>query len=123
MRPPSAFYLWYSGRMDYEKEFKEIISRLEPNEVPDPAVGISLSDINQTITALTEASMFLSRFVTRFLEDESTLFPDSLINTLDAVRALSIEISDVMIEDEGEGDCECEQCALEDEEYEEEEDD
>lgn len=100
---------------DWERDFKDIVSRIKPGEIEDPEVGISLEEINKTIIFLTETAMFLSRFVARYIDDEETDFPDELVNLIPTLQTMCNEMSTTLLDEEGDDDdvCQCEQCQME----------
>ncbi|HJS83566.1 MAG TPA: hypothetical protein VJ742_12105 [Nitrososphaera sp.] len=94
---------------DWDQEFSNIVENLE---LSSPEIVISLEDICNVITSMTEASSFLAKFVRLYLEDETLEFPDELTNVLAQTQVLSDSISDKMYESFRES-CSCDQCTTE----------
>lgn len=83
-----------------ESIFQDLVARLgheAPGGAPDPA-EISLFDLINTTTVLSEASCAISGFVCRFLEDQTLGFPDHLVELVLHIHKKCVELSDGIAE-------------------------
>ena len=93
---------------DWEHQFQRIVENLDMEDmVTDPREGISLWEINRAILGMTEASMYLSRFVGQFIQHDDMSFPDVLGPKLREIVKLADQIADEL------ADCSCPECAPE----------
>ncbi len=92
-----------------EAEFQSMIK-----DLPDPVVEdatLNLLDVNEAVISLTDAASFLARFISRYIEDNETIFPAEAIALTREVRELSDNLCAIM--DEIQEDCDCDECRLE----------
>lgn len=93
---------------DWEHAFQKIVESINMEDmISDPREGVSIAEINKTILGLTEAAMYLSRFLDQFLQYQDMGFPDVLSPKLKEIVKLADEIADEL------ADCNCPECAPE----------
>src|SRR5688500_4767268 len=92
---------------DWDHQFQRIVDSLDMADLTDPREGITLEDINRAVLGLTEASMYLSRFMGQFMQHDDMEFPQEIETALRQIIGLADKISDEL------ADCDCPECAPE----------
>lgn len=106
---------------DWEAKWQNILDTNDFSDITDPTVGISLAEIIQAVTGISETQLFLSQFINVYLLDNKIEFPSELVNPLRSLGRLTTHISEVFIElwDDDDCGCNCEfEAELDDEEVE-----